>query len=227
MGSFVASLFSLLLFFGSRSLRVGNFLKFFHFLFLLSLFSLNESLGAADASAAGGRGGKSLSVSVTLPSPSSSSSSSSLSLASSSTLFHETVELITEFSEEKKKLLISQFDDETETTCEKEIIEGRETTNLSLEWQFLDEYVAQATATAATYSTDSDPGPAATAATYSTDSEADPGPASSRSTCFNKIVAVASKVLTRAQTKVMIRKKNDDDFRQLKMMMPSSESTLQ
>ena len=210
MGSFVASLFSLLLFFGSRSLRVGNFLKFFHFLFLLSLFSLNESLGAADASAAGGRGGKSLSVSVTLPSPSSSSSSSSsssLSLASSSTLFHETVELITEFSEEKKKLLISQFDDETESTCEEEIIEGRETTNLSLEWQFLDEYVAQATATAATYSTDSDPGPAATAATYSTDSEADPGPASSRSTCFNTIVAVASKVLTRAQTKVMIRKR--------------------
>ena len=205
MGSFVASLFSLLLFFGSRSLRVGNFLKFFHFLFLLSLFSLNESLGAADASAAGGGGGKSLSVSVTLPSPS--SSSSSLSLASSSTLFHETVELITEFSEEKKKLLISQFDDETESTCEKEIIEGRETTNLSLEWQFLDEYVAQATATAATYSTDSDPGPAATAATYSTDSEADPGPASSRSTCFNTIVAVASKVLTRAQTKVMIRKR--------------------
>ena len=190
MGSFVASLFSLLLFFGSRSLRVGNFLKFFHFLFLLSLFSLNESLGAADASAAGGGGGKSLSVSVTLPSPS--SSSSSLSLASSSTLFHETVELITEFSEEKKKLLISQFDDETESTCEKEIIEGRETTNLSLEWQFLDEYVAQATATAAT---------------YSTDSEADPGPASSRSTCFNTIVAVASKVLTRAQTKVMIRKR--------------------
>ena len=226
MGSFVASLFSLLLFFGSRSLRVGNFLKFFHFLFLLSLFSLNESLGAADASAAGGRGGKSLSVSVTFPSPSS-TSSSSLSLASSSTLFHETVELITEFSEEKKKLLISQFDDETESTCEEEIIEGRETTNLSLEWQFLDEYVAQATATAATYSTDSDPGPAATAATYSTDSEADPGPASSRSTCFNTIVAVASKVLTRAQTKVMIRKKNDDDFRQLKMMMPSSESTLQ
>ena len=226
MGSFVASLFSLLLFFGSRSLRVGNFLKFFHFLFLLSLFSLNESLGAADASAAGGRGGKSLSVSVTFPSPSS-TSSSSLSLASSSTLFHETVELITEFSEEKKKLLISQFDDETESTCEEEIIEGRETTSLSLEWQFLDEYVAQATATAATYSTDSDPGPAATAATYSTDSEADPGPASSRSTCFNKIVAVASKVLTRAQTKVMIRKKNDDDFRQLKMMMPSSESTLQ
>ena len=209
MGSFVASLFSLLLFFGSRSLRVGNFFHFFHFLFLLSLFSLNESLGAADASAAGGRGGggKSLSVSVTFPSPSSSSSSSSLSLASSSTLFHETVELITEFSEEKKKLLISQFDDETETTCEKEIIEGRETTNLSLEWQFLDEYVAQATATAATYSTDSDPGPAATAATYSTDSEADPGPASSRSTCFNTIVAVASKVLTRAQTKVMIRKR--------------------
>ena len=226
MGSFVASLFSLLLFFGSRSLRVGNFLKFFHFLFLLSLFSLNESLGAADASAAGGRGGKSLSVSVTFPSPSS-TSSSSLSLASSSTLFHETVELITEFSEEKKKLLISQFDDEIESTCEEEIIEGRETTNLSLEWQFLDEYVAQATATAATYSTDSDPGPAATAATYSTDSEADPGPASSRSTCFNKIVAVASKVLTRAQTKVMIRKKNDDDFQQLKMMMPSSESTLQ
>ena len=206
MGSFVASLFSLLLFFGSRSLRVGNFLKFFHFLFLLSLFSLNESLGAADASAAGGRGGKSLSVSVTFPSPSS-TSSSSLSLASSSTLFHETVELITEFSEEKKKLLISQFDDETESTCEEEIIEGRETTNLSLEWQFLDEYVAQATATAATYSTDSDPGPAATAATYSTDSEADPGPASSRSTCFNTIVAVASKVLTRAQTKVMIRKR--------------------
>ena len=206
MGSFVASLFSLLLFFGSRSLRVGNFLKFFHFLFLLSLFSLNESLGAADASAAGGRGGKSLSVSVTFPSPSS-TSSSSLSLASSSTLFHETVELITEFSEEKKKLLISQFDDEIESTCEKEIIEGRETTNLSLEWQFLDEYVAQATATAATYSTDSDPGPAATAATYSTDSEADPGPASSRSTCFNTIVAVASKVLTRAQTKVMIRKR--------------------
>ena len=209
MGSFVASLFSLLLFFGSRSLRVGNFLKFFHFLFLLSLFSLNESLGAADASAAGrgGGGGKSLSVSVTLPSPSSSSSSSSLSLASSSTLFHETVELITEFSEEKKKLLISQFDDETESTCEEERLEGRETTSLSLEWQFLDEYVAQATATAATYSTDSDPGPAATAATYSTDSEADPGPASSRSTCFNTIVAVASKVLTRAQTKVMIRKR--------------------
>ena len=205
MGSFVASLFSLLLFFGSRSLRVGNFFHFFHFLFLLSLFSLNESLGAADASAAGGGGGKSLSVSVTLPSPS--SSSSSLSLASSSTLFHETVELITEFSEEKKKLLISQFDDETETTCEEERLEGRETTNLSLEWQFLDEYVAQATATAATYSTDSDPGPAATAATYSTDSEADPGPASSRSTCFNTIVAVASKVLTRAQTKVMIRKR--------------------
>ena len=191
MGSFVASLFSLLLFFGSRSLRLGNFV-FFHFLFLLSLFSLNESLGAADASAAGGRGGKSLSVSVTFPSPSSSSSSSSLSLASSSTLFHETVELITEFSEEKKKLLISQFDDETESTCEEDIIEGRETTSLSLEWQFLDEYVAQATATAAT---------------YSTDSEADPGPASSRSTCFNTIVAVASKVLTRAQTKVMIRKR--------------------
>ena len=199
MGSFVASLFSLLLFFGSRSLRAGNFV-FFPFLFLLSIVSLNESL--ASAAGGGGGGGKSLSVSVTLPSPSSSSSSSSsLSLASSSTLFHETVELITEFSEEKKKLLIkSQFDDEIAPTCEEEEeIEGRETTNLSLEWQFLDEYVAQATAAAAA------------AATYSTDAE--PGPA--RSTCFNKIVAVASKVLTRAQIKVMIRKKNDDVFRQL------------